>query len=75
MFFVLVLMVLICIGATIWALTDIAATPKSAFVGVGMSKITWVVLIAGSLVVFPPAALILSVVYMSSVRPRISHYR
>jgi hypothetical protein len=71
MFFILVFLALICLGVSIWALADIAAKPESSFAGAGMSKVMWVVLIAVFIVVFAPAALVLSVVYLSSVRPKL----
>ena len=71
MFFILVLLVLICLGVSAWALSDIAHKPESAFVGAGMSKIMWVVLIAAFIVLFAPVALVLSIVYLSSVRPKL----
>jgi hypothetical protein len=71
MFFILVFLVLICLGVSVWALSDIAAKPESSFAGVGLSKVTWVVLIAVFIVVFAPVALVLSVVYLSSVRPKL----
>lgn len=71
MFFILVLLVLVCVGVTVWALVDIASKPQSAFVGVGMSKVMWFVLIAAFIIVFAPVALILSLVYLSSVRPKL----
>lgn len=73
MFFILALLVLIWIflGVSVWALADIASKPESAFVGAGMSKIMWVVLIAAFIVLFAPVALVLSIVYLSSVRPKL----
>jgi hypothetical protein len=70
-FFILVFLALICLGVCAWALSDIASKPESAFVGAGMSKIMWVVLIAVFIVLFAPVALVLSVVYLSSVRPKL----
>jgi hypothetical protein len=74
MFFIIIFLVLSCIGVSVWALADIASKPESAFAGAGISKVMWVVLIATFIVVFAPVALILSVVYLSSVRPRINKY-
>lgn len=71
MFFILALLVLICLGVSGWALCDAASKPESAFVGAGMSKIMWVVLIAAFIVLFAPVALVLSIVYLSSVRPKL----
>jgi Na+-driven multidrug efflux pump len=69
MFFILVFLLLACIGVSVWAIADAASRPESAFAGGGTSKIMWVVLIAGFLVVFAPIAFVLAVVYLSSVRP------
>jgi hypothetical protein len=71
MFFILVFLALTCLGVAVWAIADIASTPDSAFVGAGLSKLTWLVLIAVFLVVAAPVALVLSIVYLSSVRPRL----
>jgi hypothetical protein len=71
MFFILVFLVLICLGMPVWALVDVASKPEAAFVGAGMSKVTWVVLIAVFIVLFAPVALVLSIVYVSSVRPKL----
>jgi hypothetical protein len=71
MFFILVLLALICFGLSVWALADAASKPESAFVGAGMSKVMWVVLIAVFIVVFFPVALVLSVFYLTSVRPKL----
>jgi hypothetical protein len=70
-FFILIFLALICLGVSVWALADIASKPESAFVGAGMSKIMWVVLIAAFIVLFAPVALVLSIVYLSSVRPKL----
>jgi hypothetical protein len=69
--FILVFLVLICIGVSEWAIADAASRPESAFVGAGTSKVMWVALIAGFIVVFAPVGLILAIVYLSSVRPRL----
>ncbi len=74
MFFILVFLLLVCIGVSVWAVADAASKPESAFAGAGMSKIMWVVLIAGFIVVFAPAAFVLAVVYLSSVRPKITKF-
>lgn len=71
MFFILAFLALICLAVSVWALSDIAATPESAFVGAGMSKIMWMVLIAVFVILFAPISLVLSVVYLSSVRPKL----
>jgi hypothetical protein len=71
MFFILVVLVLTCLGVSVWALCDIAAKPESSFVGAGMSKTMWVVLIAVFIVVFAPVALALSIVYLTSIRPKL----
>lgn len=70
MFFILVVTVLICLAVSVWALSDIASRSQSAFDGAGMSKTMWVVLIAAFIVLFVPVALVLSIVYLSSVRPK-----
>ena len=71
MFFILVVLALICIGVSVWAIADIASKPDSAFVGAGLSKLTWLVLIVVFIVVFAPIAVVLSIVYLSSVRPKL----
>lgn len=71
MFFILVLLALICLGVSVWALCDIATRPESAFVGAGMSKIMWVILIAAFIILFAPVGFVLSIVYLSSVRPKL----
>jgi hypothetical protein len=71
MFVIVVLLFLIGIGVSVWALADIASKPEAAFVGAGMSKLMWVVLIAGFIVVFAPVAVVLSVVYLASVRSKL----
>jgi hypothetical protein len=70
-FFILALLVLSCLGVSVWALCDIATKPDAAFVGAGMSKIVWLVLIGAFIVLFAPVALVLSIVYLSSVRPKL----
>lgn len=70
-FFILIVFALICLGVSVWALSDIASKRESAFVGAGMSKTMWVVLIAAFIVLFAPVALVLSIVYLSSVRPKL----
>jgi uncharacterized protein DUF2516 len=71
MFFILVVLALSCLGVSVWALCDIASKPESAFVGAGLSKTMWVILIAVFIVLFAPVALVLSIVYLSSVRPKL----
>jgi preprotein translocase subunit SecG len=71
MFFILIFLVLICLGVSVWALADIASKPESAFGGAGVSKLMWVLLIAVFIVVFAPVAFVLSIVYLSSVRPKL----
>jgi hypothetical protein len=46
-------------------------TPESAFAAAGTSKVMWVALIAGFIVLLAPVGLILAIVYLSSVRPRL----
>ena len=70
-FFILVFLVLLCFGVSACALADIASKPDSAFVRVGTSKTMWVVLIAAFIVLMAPVALVLSLVYLSSVRPKL----
>jgi len=70
-FFILVFLVLICFGVSVWALADIASKPDFAFVRAGMSKTMLVVLIAAFIVLMAPVALVLSMVYLSSVRPKL----
>ncbi len=71
MFFILVSLVLLCIGVSVWALADIASKPDAAFVRAGQSKMMWVVLITVFIVLFAPVALVLSVVYFSSIRGKL----
>jgi hypothetical protein len=71
MFVIVVLLFLIGIGVSVWALADITSKPEAAFVGAGMSKLTWVVLIAVFIVVFAPVAVVFSVVYLASVRSKL----
>jgi len=71
MFFILVLLILACIGVSVWAIADAASRPEYAFASAGTSKVMWVALIAGFIVVFTPVGLILAIVYLSSVRPRL----
>jgi hypothetical protein len=71
MIVILLLLFLIGIGVSVWALADIASKPEAAFVGAGMSKFMWVVLIAVFIVVFAPVAVVLSVVYLASVRSKL----
>jgi hypothetical protein len=72
MFLILVFLLLICVGVSVWAITDIASRPASAFVSSGASKITWLVLIVAACVVFAPVALVLSIVYLWSIRPKLA---
>jgi Protein of unknown function (DUF2516) len=71
MFFILIVVVILCVGVAVWALADAAMKPESAFVGAGLSKNMWVALIAGFIVVFAPVAFVLAIVYLSSVRPKV----
>ena len=71
MFFILVVLALSCLGVSVWALCDVASKPESAFAGAGISKTMWVVLIAVFIVLAAPIALVLSIVYLSSVRPKL----
>jgi hypothetical protein len=71
MFFILVFLALICVGISVWALADVASKPESAFVNAGLSKVTWVVLIAVFIVVFAPVAFVLSMVYLLAIRTKL----
>ena len=71
MFFILVAVALLCLGISVWALCDIVTKPETAFIGAGVSKTMWVVLIATFIVLFAPIAVVLSIVYLSSVRQKL----
>ena len=55
----------------IWALVDAIARPSSAFSAADSSKGMWVALIAITWLLTGIVGLVLSIVYLASIRPRV----
>ncbi len=72
MFIILVLLLILSIGTSIWAIVDAASQPPEAFVAIGSSKNTWITLIAVFTVFFALVGFVLALVYFFSVRPKLN---
>jgi hypothetical protein len=55
----------------IWAIVDAASRPSGAFSAAGSSKAMWISLIVVFWLITGIVGLILSVVYLASIRPRV----
>lgn len=56
----------------IWAVVDAASRPSGAFSAAGSSKAMWISLIVVFWLITGIIGLILAVVYLASIRPRVS---
>jgi hypothetical protein len=63
---------LAAIGIVIWAIVDAANQPQAAWAAVGSNKTTWITLIAVFAFFCGIVGLILSIVYLASIRPKLN---
>ncbi len=56
---------------SIWALVDASSRPSGAFAAAGSSKGMWIALIVISWLLTLIVGLLLSIVYLASIRPRV----
>jgi hypothetical protein len=59
------------IGLAVWAIVDLARRPEDQFTASGQNRVLWVLLVLGSLVLCGPLGIILSIVYLASVRRKL----
>ncbi len=71
MLIILIALVVVFLGTSIWALVDAAVRPREAFVAVGDSKTLWVTLIAVCTLGLGLVGFILALVYLLSIRPKV----
>ena len=74
MFLILVVLALVLVSLSIWALIDVALKDGDAFTRAGSSKVMWLVLIVGFTVIIAPIGVIMSITYLSSVRRRVNRF-
>lgn len=68
---IVLLVVFLCIS--IWAISDAALRPSKAFVAVSESKSLWMTLIAGGTLFLGIVGPILALIYLFSIRPRVKN--
>jgi hypothetical protein len=68
---VVVVIALVGLLVPIWAILDAISRPTGAFVAAGSSKGFWITLIVGFWFLTGIIGVILSVVYLASIRPRV----
>ncbi len=69
---VVLIVVLAGVLIPIWALADVGSKPAAAFAAAGSSKGRWMALIIVFWLLTGIVGLVLAIVYMASVRPRVS---
>ena len=69
--FVVLLLAVVPLGLGIWAIVDAAKTPDTAWAAIGKSRATWITLIAVFMFVCGIVGLVLSIVYLTSIRPQL----
>lgn len=74
MFIILVALLVVFLGTSIWAIIDAALRPPEAFVAVGDSKALWITLIAVFTLALGVVGFILALVYLLSIRPKVSNW-
>lgn len=62
---------LVSLAVSIWAIVDAAQRPSGAFTAAGSSKALWITLIAVFTFLTGLIGLILACVYLGSIRPRV----
>ncbi len=67
----LLLIAVVLLVIPIWALIDALARPSGAFAAAGSSKGMWVALIVVTWLLTGIVGVILSLVYLTSIRPRV----
>ena len=60
------------IALGVWAIVDAANKPDAAWVAVGKSRSTWITLIAVFTFFCTIVGLVLSIVYLASIRPQLN---
>jgi hypothetical protein len=71
----LILLAVVGLGLTVWAIVDAATTPSSAFRAAGKSKGMWISLIAVLYLVTGIIGTVLAIVYLASIRPQVRPYK
>ena len=74
MFIILVALLVVFLGTSIWAIIDAALRPPEAFVAVGDSKALWITLISVFTLTVGVVGFILALVYLFSIRPKVSNW-
>jgi cadmium resistance protein CadD (predicted permease) len=68
---VLIVIGLIPLAIGVWAIVDAAQQPERAWNATGKSRVTWIVLIAVFTFFCSIVGLVLSIVYLASIRPQL----
>jgi len=71
---ILVALLVVFLGTSIWAIIDATLRPPEAFVAVGDSKALWITLIAVFTLALGLVGFILALVYLFSIRPKVSNW-
>lgn len=74
MFFILLALLVVFLGTSIWAIFDAAFRPPEAFVAIGDSKALWMTLIAVFTLALGVVGFILALVYLFSIRPKLNDW-
>jgi hypothetical protein len=62
---------LVGVAVTIWALVDAISRPTAAFAAAGSNKALWIILIVAFWLLTGVIGPILAIVYLASIRPRV----
>ena len=62
---------LIAFVLPLWAIVDVISRPKAGFKAAGSSKALWLTLLIVTWILTMVVGLVLSVVYLASIRPRV----
>lgn len=74
MIVILVALLIAFLGTSIWAIIDATLRPPEAFLAVGDSKALWITLIAVFTLALGLVGFILALVYLFSIRPKVSNW-
>jgi hypothetical protein len=69
---VVVVLAIAPLALGVWAIVDAASKPEAAWVATGKNRVTWIVLIAVFTFFCPLVGLVLSIVYLASIRPQLN---
>lgn len=73
MFFILAALMILSVGAVIWAIIDSASRSKEDFISIGSSRTLWILLVVLGTFFGGIVGLASAIVYLIAIRPRMLH--